>query len=117
MTIDRQVVAAHVRQLRATLPATGDLLVGLQRVTEATRAVVGVDSAGLTLVHEDGRPQWVAVSDAAMELLEQIQYDFGEGRVWPPTPRTASSLSRTSAPHRPGTGSPRWSPGCRCVGC
>jgi GAF domain-containing protein len=79
MTIDRQVVAAHVRQLRATLPATGELLVGLQRVTEATRAVVGVDGAGLTLVHEDGRPQWVAVSDAAMELLEQIQYDFGEG--------------------------------------
>jgi GAF domain-containing protein len=79
MTIDRQVLAAHVRQLRATLPATGDLLVGLQRVTEATRAVVRVDGAGLTLVGEDGRPQWVAVSDAAMELLEQVQHDFGEG--------------------------------------
>ena len=79
MTIDRQVVAAHVRQLRATLPATGDLLVGLQRVTEATRAVVRVDGAGLTLVHEDGWPQWVAVSDAAMQLLEQVQHDFGEG--------------------------------------
>jgi GAF domain-containing protein len=79
MTIDRQVVAAHVRQLRATLPATGDLLVGLQRVTEATRTVVRVDGAGLTLVHEDGRPRWVAVSDAAVELLEQVQHDFGEG--------------------------------------
>jgi GAF domain-containing protein len=79
MTIDRQVLAAHVRQLRATLPATGELLLGLQRVTEATRAVVRVDGAGLTLVHEDGRPRWVAVSDAAMELLEQIQHDFGEG--------------------------------------
>jgi GAF domain-containing protein len=79
MTIDRQVVAAHVRQLRATLSATGDLLVGLQRVTEATRTVVRVDGAGLTLVHEDGRPRWVAVSDAAVELLEQVQHDFGEG--------------------------------------
>jgi GAF domain-containing protein len=79
MTIDRQVVAAHVRQLRTELPATADLLVGLQRVTEATRAVVRVDGAGLTLVHEDGRPRWVAVSDAAMELLEEIQHDFGEG--------------------------------------
>jgi GAF domain-containing protein len=79
MTIDREVVAEHVRQLRATLPATGDLLAALQRVTEATRAVVRVDGAGLTLVHEDGRPQWVAVSDAAMELLEQIQHDFREG--------------------------------------
>jgi hypothetical protein len=51
----------------------------LQRVSEATRSVVGVDGTGLTLAHEDGRPRWVAVSDAAMELLEQVQYDFGEG--------------------------------------
>ena len=79
MTIDRAEVTAHVRQLRAELPPTGDLLVGLQRVTEATRAVVRVDGAGLTLVHDDGRPRWVAVSDAAMELLEQVQHDFGEG--------------------------------------
>jgi hypothetical protein len=79
MTIDRQVVAERVRALRATLPQDGDLLTGLQRVTEATRAVVGVDGTGLTLAHEDGQPRWVAVSDAAMELLEQVQHDFGEG--------------------------------------
>jgi GAF domain-containing protein len=79
MTIDRQVVAERVRNLRATLPQDGDLLTGLQRVTEATRTVVGVDGSGLTLAHEDGRPRWVAVSDAAMELLEQVQHDFGEG--------------------------------------
>jgi GAF domain-containing protein len=79
MTIDRQVVAERVRALRATLPQDGDLLTGLQRVTEATRSVVGVDGTGLTLAHEDGRPRWVAVSDAAMELLEQVQHDFGEG--------------------------------------
>jgi GAF domain-containing protein len=79
MTIDRQVVAERVRALRATLPQAGDLLTGLQRVTEATRTVVGVDGSGLTLAHEDGRPRWVAVSDAAMELLEQVQHDLGEG--------------------------------------
>ena len=79
MTIDRQVVAERVRELRATLPGPGDLLTGLQQVTEATRAVVGVDGAGLTLAHEHGPPRWVAVSDAAMELLEQVQHDFGEG--------------------------------------
>ena len=54
-------------------------LVGLQRMVEATRTVVVVDGTGLTLAHEDGVPRWVAVSDAAMELLEQVQYDFGEG--------------------------------------
>jgi signal transduction protein with GAF and PtsI domain len=41
--------------------------------------VVGVDGTGLTLAHEDGQPRWVAVSDAAMELLEQTQHDYGEG--------------------------------------
>jgi GAF domain-containing protein len=79
MTADGQLVARTVGELRATLPQAGDLLVGLQRVVEATRTVVGVDGTGLTLAHEDGRPRWVAVSDAAMELLEQVQHDFGEG--------------------------------------
>jgi hypothetical protein len=78
MTADGQLVARTVGELRATLPQEGDLLVGLQRVVEATRTVVEVDGTGLTLAHEDGQPRWVAVSDAAMELLEQIQHDFGE---------------------------------------
>jgi signal transduction protein with GAF and PtsI domain len=79
MAVDGQLVAQTVGELRATLPQAGDLLVGLGRVVEATRTVVGVDGTGLTLAHEDGRPRWVAVSDAAMELLEQVQHDVGEG--------------------------------------
>ena len=79
MTVDGQLLARTVGELRATLPQDGDLLVGLGRVVEATRTVVGVDGTGLTLAHEDGRPRWVAVSDAAMELLEQIQHELGEG--------------------------------------
>jgi signal transduction protein with GAF and PtsI domain len=79
MAVDGQLVARTMGELRATLPQEGDLLARLGRVVEATRTVVGVDGTGLTLAHEDGQPRWVAVSDAAMELLEQIQYDFGEG--------------------------------------
>jgi hypothetical protein len=79
MTLDRQVVAERVRELRSTLPGPGELLLGLQRVTEATRAVVRVDGAGLTLAHQGGAPRWVAVSDAAMELLEQVQQDLADG--------------------------------------
>jgi signal transduction protein with GAF and PtsI domain len=79
MAVDRQLLARTVGELRATLPQEGDLLARLGRVVEATRTVVGVDGTGLTLAHEDGRPRWVAVSDAAMELLEQVQHDFGEG--------------------------------------
>jgi hypothetical protein len=77
--VDGQLVARTVAELRATLPRAGDLLVGLQQMVETTRTVVGVDGTGLTLAHEDGRPRWVAVSDAAMELLEQVQHDFDEG--------------------------------------
>ncbi|HJU02647.1 MAG TPA: GAF and ANTAR domain-containing protein, partial [Actinomycetes bacterium] len=79
MAVDRQMVARTVSELRATVPDTGDLLAGLLRVAEATRTALEVDGAGLTLVHEDGPPRWVAATDAAMELLEQVQHDFGEG--------------------------------------
>src|SRR5215218_5429705 len=79
MPVDGRVVARTVGELRAMLAEAGDLLAGLQRVVDATRTVVEVDGAGLTLAHEDGPPRWVATTDRAMELLEQIQRDFGEG--------------------------------------
>jgi GAF domain-containing protein len=78
MTVDGQLVARTVAELRA-MPEAGDLLARLERLVEATRTVVGVDGTGLTLVHEDGPPRWVAATDAAMQLLEEVQHDFGEG--------------------------------------
>jgi putative methionine-R-sulfoxide reductase with GAF domain len=79
VAVDRPMVARTVQELRAALPEADDLLAGLLRVAEATRRVLEVDGAGLTLVHEDGLPRWVAATDAAMELLEQVQHDFGDG--------------------------------------
>jgi hypothetical protein len=79
VAVDREMVARTISELRAALPEADDLLVGLLRVAEATRTVLEVDGAGLTLAHEDGPPRWVATTDRAMELLEQIQQDFGEG--------------------------------------
>jgi GAF domain-containing protein len=73
------MVARTVQELRVALPEADDLLAGLLRVAEATRTVLEVDGAGLTLVHADGPPRWVAATDAAMELLVQVQHDFGEG--------------------------------------
>jgi GAF domain-containing protein len=61
------------------MPDAEDLMARLGRVVEAARTVVGVDGTGLTLTCEDGQPRWVAVSDAAMQLLEEVQHDFGEG--------------------------------------
>jgi hypothetical protein len=78
MPVDGELVARSVAELRA-MPDAEDLLAQLGRVVEATRTVVGVDGTGLTLTSEDGLPRWVAVSDAAMQLLEEVQHDFGEG--------------------------------------
>ena len=78
MTVDGQLVARTVAELRA-MPDAEDLLARLGRVVEVTRTVVGVDGTGLTLVHDDGPPRWVATTDAAMQLLEEVQHDFGEG--------------------------------------
>ena len=78
MPVDGQLVARTVAELRA-IPEAEDLLGRLGRVVEATRTVVGVDGTGLTLTCEDGQPRWVAVSDAAMQLLEEVQREFGEG--------------------------------------
>jgi GAF domain-containing protein len=73
------MVARTVGELRMALPESDDLLAGLLRAAEATRTALEVDGAGLTLVHEDGPPRWVAATDAAMELLQQVQHDVGEG--------------------------------------
>ena len=73
------MIARTVTELRVALPEADDLLAGLLRVAEATRTVLEVDGAALTLVHADGPPRWVAATDAAVELLIQVQHDFGEG--------------------------------------
>lgn len=78
MPVDGELVARTVAELRA-MPEAEDLLARLGRVVEATRTVVGVDGTGLTLTCEDGQPRWVAATDAAMQLLEEVQHDFGEG--------------------------------------
>jgi ANTAR domain/GAF domain len=71
------MVARTVTELR--VPEADDLLAGLLRVAEATRTVLAVDGAAITLIHADGPPRWVAATDAAMELLVQVQHDFGDG--------------------------------------
>jgi GAF domain-containing protein len=76
--VNDQLVARTVAELRA-MPEAEDLLARLGRVVEATRTVVGVDGTGLTLTCEDGQPRWVAATDAAMQLLEEVQREFGEG--------------------------------------
>jgi hypothetical protein len=78
-----------VGELRPGLPDPGDVFATLQRVIDATRAVVQVDEASLALEHEDGSLRWVVVTDGAAGLLEGAERDLGEDPAWPcmPTPR------------------------------
>jgi hypothetical protein len=57
VAVDRQMIARTVTELRGALPEADDLLAGLLRVAEATRTVLEVDGAALTLVHADGPPR------------------------------------------------------------
>ena len=100
-----------------TLPRAGDLLAGLQQMVEVTRTVVGVDGTGLTLAHEDGRPRWVAVSDAAMELLEQVQHDFGDGPCLLAYAEDRVVAVQDLRSERVWDRSPRWSTSCAWAGC
>jgi hypothetical protein len=112
--VDRAMVAWTVQELRRALPEDGHQLAGLLRVAEASRTVLEVDGAGLTLVHADGPPRWVAATDAAMDLLAQVQHDFGEGPYLQAYTRTGRSWSRISGPRPSGSGLPPWSASCAC---
>jgi hypothetical protein len=88
----------------------------LLRVAEATRTVLEVDGAGLTLVHADGPPRWVAATDAAMELLVQVQHDFGDGPYLQAYAQDRAVVVEDLGPRPPGSGSPPWSASCTCAG-
>ena len=105
MLVDRQMIAQTVRDLRVVLPEADDLLAGLHRWPKPPRRILEVDGAGLTLVQEDGRPRWVAATDAAMELLQQIQHEHRtHGRCSTPTPVAATGMAMVGG--RPGLDRP-----------
>ena len=85
MPVDGRVVARSVGELRAMLAEAGDLLAGFQRVVDATRTVVGVDGAGLTLAHEDGPPRWVArPATRRWRCWSRFSRSSARGRAWSP---------------------------------
>jgi hypothetical protein len=116
VAVDRQMIARTVQELQVALPEADDLLAGLLRVAEATRTVLEVDGAGLTLVHADGPPRWVAATDAAMELLVQVQHDFGDGPYLQAYAQDRAVVVEDLGPRPPGSGSPPWSASCTCAG-
>jgi hypothetical protein len=56
----------------------------------------------------------VAATDAAMELLAQVQHDFGEGPYLQAYAKIGRSWSTTWRPRPAGPGSPPWSASCAC---
>jgi hypothetical protein len=97
----RDAFAHSLGELRPGLPDPGDVFATLQRVIDATRAVVQVDGASLALEHEDGSLRWV-VTDGAAGLLEGAQLPGGRGpsRARRSTPRRRWRPPRLRPPRR-----------------
>ena len=76
-----------------------------------------MDGTGLTLTSEDGRPKWVAVSDAAMQLLEEVQHDFGEGPCLAAFAEDRVVAVQDLRTELVWDGSRSWSASCRSGGC
>jgi GAF domain-containing protein len=76
---DRRAFARILRELAEGEPAPWDPSESLSRAVDAAAAVLGVDGAALVLRDEHGARRWLVASDAAGELLAQVQDDFGEG--------------------------------------
>jgi GAF domain-containing protein len=76
---DRRAFARVLRELQEGEPAPWDPSESLSRMVDAAAAVLGADGAVLVLRDEHGPRHWLAASDAAGELLAQVQDDFGEG--------------------------------------
>ncbi|HEX8135355.1 MAG TPA: GAF domain-containing protein [Actinomycetes bacterium] len=76
---DRRAFARVLRELQEGEPAPWDPSESLSRVVDAAAAVLGADGAVLVLRDAHGPRHWLAASDAAGELLAQVQDDFGEG--------------------------------------
>jgi hypothetical protein len=99
MAVDGQLVARTVGELRTMLAEAGDLLAGLQRVVDATRTVVGVDGAGLTLAHEDGPPRAPGISSQGSCESPTLPHrsPISYGRM--SKPWTSSAASADSPPN------------------
>jgi GAF domain-containing protein len=77
--LDGRAVARVLHGLTDAAPVPGDLPAVLQQLVDTAKTVLAADGVGLMLVEEDGRLRSAVSTDAAVELLEQVQADFGEG--------------------------------------
>ena len=66
-------VARHLNETRS-LESTLDTI-----VETAVRSLEGIDHVGVTIAYRDGRMATRAASDQLVTVLDQLQYDLGEG--------------------------------------
>jgi GAF domain-containing protein len=76
---DRRAYARLLRELEQGEPAPWDPSEALARAVAAAAAVLGGDGAAVVLREQDRPRRWLVASDAAGELLANVQDDFGEG--------------------------------------
>jgi GAF domain-containing protein len=78
MPIDPPALIRSVSAL-TDLDVERDLPRAVQQVTDAAKALFGVDSAGLMLADDRGELRWATASDQRGQVLEEGQERLGEG--------------------------------------
>lgn len=77
---DQRRLAAYFAELSEELLSTTEEPLTFQKVVQrAVEVVPGCDHAGITLRRRRGRAETVAASDQAVETLDSLQYQLGEG--------------------------------------
>jgi GAF domain-containing protein len=79
MGISATDVHKALRELGDLRFAAGNLNQALRRIVDTTHRLFNVDGAGLMLIDPDQLLRNVAVSDARVDALEELQIEHGEG--------------------------------------
>jgi GAF domain-containing protein len=73
-------LAAALGHAAETLDVQRDLPTTLQSIVDAAAvSLPGIDHAGITIAHRDGRMETRAFSDELVLRLDALQYEYGEG--------------------------------------
>ncbi|GAA2305576.1 GAF and ANTAR domain-containing protein [Streptomyces kunmingensis] len=104
--VPRDVLVAQAVFDLAARPDGFDVLELMHDLTTHTVRLVGVRSAGVTILDHDGRVDYLTASDEDCRRLEEDQVELDEGPCVDST-RNGSLLSPVNL-HRAGLGSQRW---------
>jgi GAF domain-containing protein len=80
MNHERPDLVASLAQATREISASGHLPAVLETIVQAVqRSLPGVDHAGISVTHKDGRVETLAATDPFVTALDELQYELAEG--------------------------------------